>query len=753
MKFSTKSAIMLLITLICINAFHFMATLQSTPFSTPKIFFYGAEKPQLLAVLRDLPSAINGSSNVSVYLRGGKPAVITFEEFDKLIMLGVDIKINNISLENLSLSSYMLELGGFYAKMSYYTSDSQITVYTMPLYTAKSIYVSVCPSKPNTITVITFALNISTGYAILKASENSLLIEVNGSPVKLLIMPSIRAMRTTNTSIEVGVPTPSGSCMNTIIIFDKSYEIKEDTLVQYIDYTAHVFGKLLVKYPIIQTTNYQISSLYMLSLFNTINMLSSKGLEDSYIGVLPTEMLSHLYISMLINNSLSCNHFISHLSSIDDAYVSASMLYFYLARNECNEHSNIQYVLNILKVLINATTSNNTLELVKAYSALNFLELVASLKGYSDIAFQISMYKNLVEDKLRNLYTGIRYLTKAGETTLSYGNIVEAAAISAYTVPNSESHISSVANFILHADISKIHVERIFASDAVESLAQHGYTDQALKLVSAYFRDVLYNGVPCIDFYRAVIKGFLGINVVVSGVSISPQLPLLLANISLTMGKTCINYVNWGSEVDSMYIDSFLHIQPVISWYSWFKSRAIVVMLRRRPLFEMCVGVVRRGVPLANETVYVFTSNGFSSIGITNSSGVLCTIIPCNDQWVHLVVKNLSISLNLEEFSCKRFYLVVNLAKEQQDISELTVEVENAIKGQKALNASVNQLAFSIQKIQYDVLNMRQNLSNAMTQITTVNVLQSFLNRVVYIVIGIALFSLALSILALWRRK
>jgi hypothetical protein len=752
MKVSIVSA--LLVLFISVNLLNSpLVVSQRTVLDAPKIFFYGRGVPQLITVLRDLPSAMDEGVDVSVYLRGGRPIAIAFKESATLITLGLGIKIDNVSLEELKLSSFMLELGGFYSKATYYVSGSQITVYTTPFYSAKSVYTSVCPSTLGSVITVEFVVNLNTSYVLFNVSENSVVIETRGNEVTVSVMPSIKTLHTTNTSIEVGVLVSSGSCANIVISFDESTEITEDAVIQFIDYTAHVFNKLFTEYPTIQTTSYEVSSLYVLSLFNTINMLSNKGLEDTLIGMLPTEVVSYLYLSMLTNTSMSCYYPSSQPSSIDEAYANAVALYLHLARAECSKVIDVQRLLGVLKVLINASTSSSSLELAKARRAFSIIELVATLRGYPDIASQARTYRSLAEERLRNLYTGVRYSIKAGEDILSYENVIEASAIPAYKVPNSEDHMYSVANFLSRVDVQKIRIPREVITDAIEALAYYGYTAQALKLISAYFKSVLYDGVPCIDFYRAVLRGFLGIDIVLEGISLAPQLPLVLANTTLTIGKMGISYVNWGNEIDSMYVDGFLHTQPVISWYKWFGSNSITVVMRRKPLFEMCIGVMRAGAPITNETVFTFSSSGFSSIGITNSSGYFCTLVPCDDRWVHIIIENVSVSLGLEAFPCKSSHLVIDLAKEQQSVSNVVARIEGIIKRLNALNSSISQLLLSMQSSQAELQNLRQSLSSVAEQIQSAHTTQSFLNRITYIAIGVATLSLALSLLALWRRK
>uniref|UniRef100_A0A7C4BBC5 Uncharacterized protein n=1 Tax=Ignisphaera aggregans TaxID=334771 RepID=A0A7C4BBC5_9CREN len=752
MKVGIASA--LLVLFISVNLFNSPPVVsQRTVLNSPKIFFYGRGVPQLITVLRDLPSAMDEGVDVSVYLRGGRPIAIAFKESATLITLGLGIEIDNVSLEELKLSSFMLELGGFYSKATYYVSGSQITIYTTPFYSAKSVYTSVCPTTSDPVTTVEFVVNLNTSYVLFNASENRVVIETRGNEVTVSVMPNIKTLHTTNTSIEIEVLVSSGSCANIVISFDKSVEITEDAVVRFIDYTARVFSKLFTEYPTIQTTSYEVSSLYALSLFNTINMLSSEGLEDIFIGMFPTEVVSYLYLSTLMNASTSCYYPYSRPSSIDEAYANAVALYLHLARAECSEVIDVQRLLDVLKVLINASTSSSSLELAKTRRALSIIELVATLRGHPDVASQARAYRSLVEEILRNLYIGVRYSIKAGEDVLSYENVIEASAIPAYNVPNSEDHMYSVANFLSRVDVQKIRIPREVITDAIEALAYYGYSAQALKLISAYFKSVLYDGVPCADFYRAVLRGFLGIDVALEGVSLAPQLPLVLANTTLTIGKMSVSYVNWGSEIDSMYVDGFLHTQPVISWRRWFGSNSITVVMRRKPLFEMCIGVMRAGAPIANETIFTFSSSGFSSIGITNSSGCFCTLVPCGDRWVHIIIENVSVSLGLESFSCKSSYLVIDLAKEQRSESDTAARIENIIKRLNALNSSISQLLLSMQSTQAELQNLGQSLSSVAEQVRSAHTTQSFLNRITYIAICVATLSLALSLLALWRRK
>jgi len=746
--------LLILSTSLCTHAFQLTAISQTATSLPPKVFLFGRGLPELLTILRDLPSSTGEGMQVTAYLRGGKPSDIVFKAPGKRIEVGLELKINNVSLGNLKLNSYMLELGGFYTKATYYTSEGSVAVHTMPLYTAKSIYISVCPSLPSPLTAVGIVMSLNTSYTIASISENSVAVEVNGTRASVWASPKINSFRNTDKGIELGVLVSSGMCTKIAITFGEKAKVDDDTLVYLIDLTASTFSNILRKYPLIQTMNYEMSSLYYLSLFNTINLIGSGGLEDDVIGVLPVEMASYLYISMLAGIPKNCNLPVSRPSTADEGYANAIALYMFLARGICSEHVGAQHLLSVLNALANASASKNAIELAKVYKALSTVELVATLKGYSDIALQARDYRNAVAEKMHSFYTGInRYLTRLEEPVLSYEDIVEAIAIASYDVPNSESHIEFMSKVLSSVDVFKISMHRPFIVDAIEALTRYGYADQALKLVKAYFNSVVSSGTPCIDFYRAVLKGFLGINAAPEGISIAPQLPLALANTSLSIGRTTISYVNWGSEIEAVYVDGFLQVAPVVSWSKWFTGTSVVVVLRRRPLFEMCITVMRRGAPLANETAYVFTSSGFTSIGTTNSSGSLCTLIPCGDKWVYISVKGVLISLGLGSTSCKSLYAVIDLEKELQDLNSLVMRIEGVARELKALNTSLSQLATSMQTIKTRVHSLEQNMTNVAIQMHDAYTWQSFLKRILYISLGLATLSTALALLALQRRK
>jgi outer membrane murein-binding lipoprotein Lpp len=733
-------------------------------YNVPSAIFYTYRKPQLLIVLRDLVSALRDSEDLVMYLRGGIPQTISFTDtkYGESINIFTSISINNATLDSMSFDSYAIEFKGFYVKTSYSSKGMDLTLYAAPIYGSKAFYISLCISGSASLSHVMLLLRAVEVVKVIDVKSSSLTLLVKDVPVNLLLSPGIRFIHIFNeTSIGVEVALPSEGCLSALLSFNPSTNIDWRSVAEGINKTFQEFAEIISKYPVIRSTDLEIQNLYLLSLYNTINMLTPVATNKSYVDSLSPEMLALNYISLLLNPSITCASPPNKILTIDDAYAVTVTAYLYLARGRCTDYITRDFVESILSYLANVSTFNSLPDLAKAYKIADLVELIATSNGYQDLVKQVRTIEEELRSKLQRFYNGFWYSTSPGTTMVEDKDLVMLAAIANYGIPYAEEHLKFVARFISKADPSKISIDGKYISDAIEALARYGYLDQALKLTSIYYKAVVNDGIPCLDFFKAVLKGFLGIDATFGGIVIKPCIPLVLANTTLIISSRTVSFYEWGTEIEKIYIDGALHLSPIISWDTWFGSKSIAVFLKGEKLFRLCLQLLERGAPIAGSAITILTASSLTSIGYTNSSGALCTILPCSSKQVQLVVGSRSISITLDTATCTDTSMIIDVAGKETGMEKTSQQtlsnISNISKDVENLHTIVNQLSTAIRDLQRDVNAVKSNASNALAQVSIlreeVSAQNAFTRNLLYILLAISVTALALSIYSSWGRK
>lgn len=474
----------------------------------------------------------------------------------------------------------------------------------------------------------------------------------------------------------------------------------------------------------------------------------------------PEESLSLIYLSRLSKINLDINVFVERFRRDPSFYLSVSgYLYFDPGVLRILSRDLVKELLKTLDDLINATERSS--ELAKIYWSLRALHNAAMYVGDGYVALIAGDLLSKVRNKLNSFYTGYSYALSRGEDTISLENALEAATLSLYDVPNSDKHIIYVANSIASLDTSKILVERKFAIDAIEALTRTGYVDIALKLVSTYYDAVLYRGVLCIDFYRVLLRGFLGIQLTLNSILISPHIPLPLMNSSVIIflcGRdVSLRYIYWGDKVNSIYLDNLYYPETVISCDTLRKYSSIIVILEKKYLTLVGIRVFVGNAPARDSYVELFTSGGYTTASYTDNSGRVLLVIPCEEKWVAIKINNSLALINTSSWDCRESEVSIYLSptylyREQESIENISVYISELLnKFNDDKNKTVGELSMRIETLEKNLISLERNISDLKIRVDSIAERQSFSDHLIYIGISIAVASLALAIIRVAR--
>ncbi len=724
--------------------------------SIPVAVFSGFEKPHLKVILRDLVTSIQSGVEVSAYINGGIPSGFVLKSSKDFIILNMSILLNKRSLESINPRYFEIEVGGFYTKTFFNFNNFSITLYSVPLYSTKSFYVSICLKATTSINV-TIAVNLGKKYSTETLLGSGAILDVNGTSFAVYTPLEKAITKFNESTMLLQITLHPDYCTNVLLGFNKSIVDIAKNIAEQIDYTKNVFKDFIHRFPMIQTVNTQINNLYILSLYNTLNMVSKYGLEDNVIGLYPEELSSYIYLTRLSNITLS----LKNETKVFEAGKGFSMelanyIYYYIDKYP-HIISLANNLLNSLKTLVK--TCNRSSELAKIYSAVNAIYVAALYIGNSDIVFKAKNTESYVLSKLNSLYQGNFYALSMEEKILNSNNILEAISIALYSVPNSENHINYAASFLRYIDVNSISITRRFISDALEALIRHGFSDLALKILLKYYNAVVYAGVPCIDFYRVVLRGFLGIQPIFNSIVISPNVPAIIANTSLKTflceANINVRYLNWGSKVMAIYIDTLYHMETAIPCSILQEHRLLTILLSKSIFIPIYVEFYLGGVPVKNTYIELYTSSGLTQIGYTNDSGVAIFTVPCNEKWISIKTNNITTNIDLSGWSCKTFKITIN-APPQKD-NEIAKTVNSLVKNVNELNDKVNKIGTNLTMLINNVVqrlnNVVENNNQVMDKINMLKQRQDTFNILLYTSILLAAFSLGSTLLLVSMAK
>ncbi|MEL9940829.1 MAG: hypothetical protein QW348_00315 [Ignisphaera sp.] len=737
---------------------------QTSSSETTTALFYGSGKPLLRSVLRDLVSSIARGVESSVYLVGGIPNFVVYKVNDTSTYLGIDIVFNNASLSELNPKFFSIEIGGFYTKTVYTINNSEIRLYTAPLYNTSSFYISICSTSPNLFNTITIDLKLYENYSVLYTSNRKIVADVNGIIFEVYTLAEKAGIGTVNRSIIISATIPSGQCVNTLIGFGNILDEVANNVVKYLDYTKNAFSDVVSHFPVPQMSNLELKNLYVLSIYNTVNMMTHGGIEDNLINVLPEEASSYVYLSKLSNIRTDASWFAKKFYSNHSFYIAlASYIYYYPESLRTMPKELIEELIDSLTRLVDA--SNRSSDLAKIYSAAEMVYMAAQYVGDGYTATRVEAIRNAVVDKLKSLFLGYAYAPSADYRTISLDNVIEEASIAIYSVPNSDKHMEYLASFISSTNISSMPIERRFIVDALEAFSRYGHLDLVLRMMPIYYMYVLYRGMPCIDFYRVVLRGFLGIQPVLDTITFSPNVPMAMTNTSLEAylcGKPIfLQYLNWGSKPTQIYLDTFYYPETAIPCNIINGYKRVLIVLEKMFLAPIYIKLFIGGIPAKNSFLELYTESGYSAFGYTNDSGTAVFNIPCNEKWVTIKLNNTMISIDTSNWNCKELVLSVNIPmasahkEEEIDIVNRTIGgvLNNVNSMMIEINRTKNILSQLTMQIESNLSRISKDVQTMQKDLDLLHQKQNILNTLLYISLIVATFSLALSILSLAKRK
>ena len=760
-----NSIALVMILLIAIDMLVTAPAKSQTNFTEmPTALFYGSGKPLLRTVLRDLPSSMVRGIESSIYTVGGIPNSVAYKVNDTSAYLGINIAFNNASLSELSPEFFSIEVGGFYTKTVYITNNSEIRLYTAPLYNTTSFYISICSTSSNLFNAITIDLKPYKDYLVLYTNNRKIVVDVNGIIFEVYTLTEKASFRTVDRSITISTTIPSGQCLNTLIGFGNISDDVANNVVKYLDYTRNVFSDIVSHFPIPQMSNLELKNLYVLSIYNTVNMVTHSGIEDYLISVVPEEVSSYIYLSKLSNMRIDVSWLAKKLHSNHSLYIAlANYIYYYPESLKTMSKELIEELLDSLTRLVDA--SNRSSDLAKIYGAAEMIYVAAQYVGDGYTATRAEAIRNAVSDKLKSLFLGYAYAPSTEYGTISLDNFIEEASIATYSVPNSDKHMEYLASFISSADISSLPMDRRFVVDALEAFSRYGHLDLVLRIISVYYMYVLYSGMPCIDFYRFVLRGFLGIQPILDTVTLSPNIPMTMANTSLEAylcGKPIfLQYLNWGSKPTQIYLDTSYYPETTIPCNIINSYKKILIVLEKMPLAPIYIKLFIDGKPARNSFIELYTESGYSSFSYTNDSGTAVFNIPCNEKWVTIKLNTTLISIDTSNWNCKELMLSVNIpmtsAHKEEEINKVNKTIGGILNKVNSMiieiNGTKNILSQLTMQIESNLSRISKDIQTMQKDLDLLHQKQNTLNTLLYISLTVATFSLALSILSLAKRK
>ena len=753
-KLSTVLMLLIVVNFIYITLFPTSLGVEDIP----RARFYGSGKPGLITILRDIPSSLDSDNYASLYIVGGVPEILIYRNGDDFLHADFAISVNSIDIRNISSKFFDIEVGGFYVKSRYRAVDDvEITVYTSSLYSINSFYTSICINMEMQ-NIIVLDIQFSKSPTLVDIDVSRLILDIAGIPFGIAITSgSISGAVLNESRLTISVKLSPGQCMNIVFGFNNSVKGIAEKVVDLISYTQNIFASLLSRYPYVEVGSFEVKNLYILSLYNTLNMMYRGVVEDHVIGVYPEELSSYIYLAKLSNTTINTYNLLNMFRENRSFYTALiDYLYLYIDKLDAIPKNILDELLTSIQIF--AVSSSRTIDLAKVYRAVDTVQSLSMYLGNSFSLDMINNVRSVALDKLSKLCRATACALSEDEVSITTENVLEGLAIALYGVPNVKKHVDYIAGILKRMDITAIVFDREFAVDAIEVLALNYYEDLAIKVVSAYYRVVLYKGIPCVDFYRVVLRGFLGIKHIFSGVSFIPHIPLALANTSATLylcSKSFgIRIVNWGSEVETIFLDTYFYPTTVLSCSDLLKYRVATIVLKQKPLVPIYVELAVGGMPLKNSYVELYTSSGFTSSSYTNDNGLATLIAPCGEKYLFIKINNTVISIDTSSWICKEFKLSINIPYTYTESSYQEYPVLSTVKELEIeLSETKKSLTTLANIVSKEVYTVSRGLSEVRESVASISKKLGDLYNLIYVFISLSIFSLTIALFTAVRRR
>jgi len=734
--------------------------------SIDEVIIYGYKSPPRIWLnLRDIASALKDLGIATLYLYGGVPKVFHYQENEKSIMAYIDILVNNINVTNINTSYFNIRYNGYLSKATLYSDEISIAIYTVSIYTMKAFYISLCPEIKLGVGEIDIEIKFNETPKDIDIGRDNIKVYIDDALFQFYTIESFdMSFELSDKGFKASTHLFSGQCLNFLVgISQQDLKKVKEKISYFMEISKKSFKSISSLFPMIYTRYFNVKNLYMLSLYSTLNKISRNGLEDYFIGVRPQELSSLAYLLQFSNNSDLWRHLLDNINmnDLDSENVPfyIDIIYYYTIYREGIDY-NIDYIYMLFDMLkqysYNAIQSFKAIDIARALNAFQKLRTIALLTGNASLVNIVDSYLNRISQFLSNLYPSHQCIYL--EYSEIEKNFLEAIAFAKYSISNTDRYIDSCISLLNIVSVDRVDISEEYIADAIEALARNRYHHIALELITRYFDKAMYIGVNVRDIYRAILKGFLGLDISANYISIEPRIPIELTNTSVTLyiasREIYIDVIGWGNSVTEIYLDNNLFPQTTMPINHLISVKRIFIIMDKEPLTPLTITVLSRGIPLSNSTITIYNVEGFKASAITDSFGVAKLLIPCKESWVYITVdggKTTAIKINT--LNCNKMDLILDL--------DVVYPQDNYAENLKRfVEDSMNSFSRNISNVEKRLLGLERYVYNISQDLNSLkefneNSKKEFIdiNRIVYISLIVSIISLVCSILTLGRRK
>jgi hypothetical protein len=727
---------------------------------------YGYKSPPRIWLnLRDITSALKDLGIATLYLYGGVPKVFHYRESEKSIAAYIDIVVNDINITNIGTRYFNIRYNGYLSKATLYSNEISIAIYTVSIYTMKTFYISLCPE---------IKLGVGKIDVEIKFNEIPKDIDVGGDNVKVYIDDVLFQFYTIESfdmyvelsekGFKASTHLFSGQCLNFLVgISQQDLKRVKENISYFMEISKESFKSISSLFPMIYTRHFNVKNLYLLSLYSTLNKMSRNGLEDYFIGVKPQELSSLAYLLQFSNNLDLWRYLLNNIDEDDLKYEDApfyiDIIYYYTIYRGGIDY-NINYIYMLFDMLnqysYNAIQGFKAIDIARALNAFQKLRTIALLTGNRSLVNIVDSYLNRTSQFLSNLYPSHQCIYL--EYSEIEKNFLEAIAFAAYSISNADRYIDSCISLLNIVGVDRVDISEEYIADAIEALARNRYHHIALELIIRYIDKLMYIGDNVRDIYKAILKGFLGLDTTPNYISIEPRIPIELTNISIALyiadRKIYIDVIGWGNSATEIYLDNNLFPQTTIPIKQMIDVERIFIVMDKEPLTPLTVTVLSRGMPLSNASITIYNIEGFKASAITDSFGAAKFLIPCKESWVYITVDSgKTTAIKINTLNCNEMDIVLDL-----DVAYSKDNYEENSK--KFVEDVMNSFSRNISNIEKRLLVLERYVYNVSQDLNSLkefneNIRKGFtdINRIIYILLTVSIISLACSVLAFGRRK
>ncbi len=588
--------------------------------------------------------------------------------------------------------------------------------------------------------------------------------------------------------------TPRGAHIDLIItlgrdIGETTYKVSQisESLHYIMEESQEFFTDLVKNIPRVNARDETITQMYYYSILTRLNSISLKGLTPDGIVVNVVDVWSSAlmlpYIDLAQFRSAvitSINNMITSLlreenvaGKIDEmAFLSLSLLEVARSGMSTELMTRSMYLIidSVLRPLLQDILSNKSVRLglsiipyfgegkysvafgMLAATARSMAELAREL-GY-DPAFYVNAY-----NKLRDLIEDTFYKNNHYIYAILYnGSIVDSPEYALYSCllalvdpPHISEHIRYVVNMLGKPGINeKVLNNNILMTVTPYILVLNGYPDDGYLLAVNSYMKMLSQGIldqnqkhliPIYDLL--VIRGFAGLTIGKDFLILTPSMPLVLGELSLSdLGLTNkslkVMVKGSGSNIKNIYVNDVAMGSPVLRLDMIPDHAEIFVELKGPETAILVVKVVSGNTPLKNAHVNVIVDNLRRLVSMTNHNGEAYFEVPRG-----------TIATVITEYDNITTSVEVIVASSKQEVVIRFPEETYEVSGVSEMRIHVNKLETTVYELQKKVsvfdeeIRRIENILENITSLASITQPNTYMQLIVAIAFTLSLANIA----------